>query len=164
MQNATPMQLLVQTTFPGTSQHPRAPHHSRGALQQLLEPSAGKRLCQGTGDCLGTGGVLILDRTGKAWPSHFMGDAERDMRCWEPGGCPGLPVCWGARQGQGACKARGRSSARPLRKAYGKLREESESEHGEAHGPTGSSSSSFERYRGGGLRLAALRPGPATHN
>lgn len=75
MQNPIPMQLLVpvQIRHPGTSQHPRAPHHRRGTLQQLLEPSAGKRLCPGTGDCLGTGGVLILDSTGKAWPGHFMG-------------------------------------------------------------------------------------------
>lgn len=131
----------MQAPCPGTSQHSRAPYHSRGALQRLMEPSAGKRVCQGTEDSLGTSGILILDSAGKAWPSCFMG-TQRDMRCWEPGGCPGLPVCWGARQGHGACQARARSSAPALRKAYGKLREESESERGEAHSPTGSISSS----------------------
>ena len=82
---------------------------------------------------------------GGAWHGHFMEDTKRDMRCWEPGGQPRLPVCSGEPgRGHSTCKAQGSRSDGPCLKE-GKRREsreESEPEHGGARGPTGSTTSS----------------------
>lgn len=117
-----PMQLPVLTPAPhhGAGWHPWAPGDSSAA-----EPLRARRAgANETAQPL-LGFTPRIQSAGGALRGCFMEGTKGYMRCWEPGGQPGLPVCSGEPgRGHSACKARGSGSDAPaLTKANGESRE-----------------------------------------